>query len=227
MSTSLAELLRSVLPLALGAAVSPVILLLQMVTLTTGTSRLARAWLVAAGAALALAGWGLAGWLLVNRLPTPRVGPDATAAAVDLTLALVLVALGIRAVVGRHDPAPAPAAADDDAASAPPRLLTAFGLGVAAMASNVTTIVLFLPAVRDIARAEVATLDTVVALVVLFAVTLAPALLPVLAVSLGGAAGRRVLDRVGEFARVHHAAIAAVVSFAFAVYLGLKGLQRL
>lgn len=228
MSTSLAELLRSVLPLALGAAVSPVILLLQMVTLTTGTSRLARAWLVAAGAALALAGWGLAGWLLVNRLPTPRVGPDATAAAVDLTLALVLVALGIRAVVGRHDPAPAPAAAAaDDAASAPPRLLTAFGLGVAAMASNVTTIVLFLPAVRDIARAEVATLDTVVALVVLFAVTLAPALLPVLAVSLGGAAGRRVLDRVGEFARVHHAAIAAVVSFAFAVYLGLKGLQRL
>jgi hypothetical protein len=226
MSTSLAELLRSVLPLALGAAVSPVILLLQMVTLTTGTSRLARAWLVAAGAALALAGWGLAGWLLVNRLPTPRVGPDATAAAVDLTLALVLVALGIRAVVGRHDPAPAPAAADD-AASAPPRLLTAFGLGVAAMASNVTTIVLFLPAVRDIARARVATLDTVVALVVLFAVTLAPALLPVLAVSLGGAAGRRVLDRVGEFARVHHAAIAAVVSFAFAVYLGLKGLQRL
>ena len=215
------------LPLALGAAVSPVILLLQMVTLTTGTSRLARAWLVAAGAALALAGWGLAGWLLVNRLPTPRVGPDATAAAVDLTLALVLVALGIRAVVGRHDPAPAPAAAADDAASAPPRLLTAFGLGVAAMASNVTTIVLFLPAVRDIARAEVATLDTVVALVVLFAVTLAPALLPVLAVSLGGAAGRRVLDRVGEFARVHHAAIAAVVSFAFAVYLGLKGLQRL
>lgn len=226
MSTSLAELLRSVLPLALGAAVSPVILLLQMVTLTTGTSRLARAWLVAAGAALALAGWGLAGWLLVNRLPTPRVGPDATAAAVDLTLALVLVALGIRAVVGRHDPAPAPAAADH-AASAPPRLFTAFGLGVAAMASNVTTIVLFLPAVRDIARAEVATLDTVVALVVLFAVTLAPALLPVLAVSLGGAAGRRVLDRVGEFARVHHAAIAAVVSFAFAVYLGLKGLQRL
>ncbi len=125
MSTSLAELLRSVLPLALGAAVSPVILLLQMVTLTTGTSRLARAWLVAAGAALALAGWGLAGWLLVNRLPTPRVGPDATAAAVDLTLALVLVALGIRAVVGRHDPAPAPAAAAaDDAASAPPRQAT-------------------------------------------------------------------------------------------------------
>lgn len=226
MSTSLGELLAKVLPLALGAAVSPAILLLQMVTLTTGAARLARAWMVAAGAATALAGWGLAGWVLVNRLPTPRTGPDATAAAVDLALALVLVALGFRALGQRHDPAPAPSPPADGSAGAR-RLLTSYALGVAAMASNVTTVVLFLPAVRDIARADLAGADTAVAITVLMVVTLLPALVPVVAVSLGGAAGRRLLDRVGAFTSMHHAAIAAVVSFGFALYLGLTGLQRL
>ena len=228
MSTSLSELLAKVLPLALGAAVSPVILLLQMVTLTSGQDRLRRAWMVAAGATVALLGWGLAGWLLVNRLPTPRTGPDATAAAVDLTLALVLVALGIRSLVQRHeaagttDPPAAPAPAGSDA-----HLGASFGLGLAAMASNVTTIVLFLPAVRDIARASVSTAATAVALVVLIGITLTPALAPVLAVSMGGAAGRRMLDRLGAFTQAHHATIAAVVSFGFALYLGLTGLGRL
>jgi hypothetical protein len=224
MSGSLSEVLRSVLPLAVGAAVSPVILLLQMVVLTDGEARARRAWAVAAGAATSLIAWGVAGWLLIDRLPTPRRGPDATAAAVDLVLALVLVALGLRALTQRHDPAPTPSPGTSRRASS---VGVAYGLGVAAMAGNVTTIVLFLPAVRDIARADLAVADTAVALAVLLAITLAPALLPVLAVSIGGAAGRRALDRLGAFTSAHHATIAAVVSFGFALYLGLKGLRRL
>jgi hypothetical protein len=62
---------------------------------------------------------------------------------------------------------------------------------------------------------------------VLFVITLLPALLPVVAVSLGGAAGRRALDRISSFASTHHATIAAVVSFGFALYLGWTGLRRL
>ncbi len=172
MTSSLPELLARVLPLALGAAVSPVIVLLQMVTLTSGTARLRRAWLVAAGAAVALIGWAVAGWLLVNHLPTPRRGPDPTAGAVDLTLALVLVALGLRSLAHRHDPAPVPAPSTAADSAHAGHLAAAFGLGLVAMASNVTTIVLFLPAVRDIARADVTTLDTAVALLVLLAACL-------------------------------------------------------
>lgn len=224
MSGSLSEVLRSVLPLAVGAAVSPVILLLQMVVLTDGEARLRRAWMVTAGAATSLIAWGVAGWLLIDRLPTPRRGPDATAAAVDLVLALVLVALGLRALTQRHDPAPTPSPGTSGRASS---LGVAYGLGVVAMATNVTTIVLFLPAVRDIARADLVVADTAVALGVLLTIILAPALLPVLAVSIGGAAGRRALDRLGAFTSAHHATIAAVVSFGFALYLGLQGLRRL
>lgn len=226
MTSGLAELLTQVVPLALGAAVSPVILLLQMVTLTSGSARVARAWLVAAGAATALAGWALAGWLLVNRLPTPRSGPDATAAAVDLVLALVLVALGFRSLSQRSEPPPTPHERPAEP-SAGRGMAAAFGVGLAAMASNVTTIVLFLPAMRDVARAGLPAGQSAVALTVLFIITLLPALLPVVAFSLGGSAGRRALDRISAFASTHHATIAAVVSFGFALYLGWKGLRRL
>jgi hypothetical protein len=224
MSSSVPEVLAQVLPLALGAAVSPVILLVQMATLTSGTARLARAWAVAAGTAVAITGWGLAGWVLVNRLPTPRTGPDATAAAVDLALAFVLVALGLRSLSQRHDPPHAPAARESTGGA---HVAASFAVGLVAMATNVTTVVLFLPAVRDVARAELPLAGTAVVLAVLLVIVTMPAWLPVLAVSLGGAAGRRLLDRVGAFATRHHALIAAVVSFGFALYLGWNGLRRL
>lgn len=223
MSSSVPEVLAQVLPLALGAAVSPVILLVQMATLTSGTARLARAWAVAAGTAVALTGWGLAGWVLVNRLPTPRTGPDATAAAVDLALAFVLVALGLRSWSQGHEPPPAPPSAPEHSV----RLAASFAVGLVAMATNVTTVVLFLPAVRDVARAELPLAGTAAVLAILLVIVTAPAWLPVLAVVLGGAAGRRLLDQVGAFATRHHAMIAAVVSFGFALYLGWNGLRRL
>ena len=224
MSSSVPEVLAQVLPLALGAAVSPVILLVQMATLTSGTARLARAWAVAGGTAVALTGWGLAGWVLVNRLPTPRTGPDATAAAVDLALAFVLVALGLRSLSQRHDPPHAPAPQDSTGGA---HVAASFALGLVAMATNVTTVVLFLPAVRDVARAQLPVGGSAVVLAVLLLIVTVPAWLPVLAVTLGGAAGRRLLDRVGAFATIHHATIAAVVSFGFALYLGWNGLRRL
>jgi hypothetical protein len=223
MSSTVPEVLAQVMPLALGAAISPVILLVQMATLTTGQQRMARAWAVAAGTAVALVGWGVAGWALVNRLPTPRSGPDAAAAAVDLALALVLVALGLRSLTQRHDPPPAPRSGSEHSA----RLAASFAIGLVAMATNVTTVVLFLPAVRDVARSQLSVADSALVLVVVLAVVTVPAWLPVLAVALGGAAGRRLLDRVGAVASSHHAMIAAVVSFGFALYLGWNGLRRL
>jgi hypothetical protein len=224
MSSSVPEVLAQVLPLALGAAVSPVILLVQMATLTSGTARLARAWAVAAGTAVALTGWGLAGWVLVNRLPTPRTGPDATAAAVDLALSLVLVALGLRSLSQRHDPPHTPAAQEPTGGA---HVAASFAVGLVAMATNVTTVVLFLPAVRDVARAELSVGGSAAVLAVLLVIVTVAAWLPVLAVTLGGAAGRRLLDRIGQFTSSHHATIAAVVSFGFALYLGWTGLRRL
>ena len=98
MTASLVPLMLRVLPLALGAALSPIILALQMLTLTSGTRRQLRAWLVALGAAVACGGWVVVGLLVVNRMPHPAHGPDPTAGAARIALALLLVSPTVSAV---------------------------------------------------------------------------------------------------------------------------------
>ena len=60
------NLVVAVLPLALGAAVSPTLLALQLLVLSGGGHRLARAWALAAGSALVLFGV-----ILIGRTPVP------------------------------------------------------------------------------------------------------------------------------------------------------------
>jgi len=253
MIEGLGQLLKSVMPLALGAAISPTLLILQLVTLTSGRARLARSWLVAAGSAVALTIWGTVGWLLLNRLPTPKTGTDPTEAAVDLTLALVLIALGVRAITHQDSGPPVAAAlnpaapepvapdsgatdsgathsdaADSDTAAEPSAdLARSFGLGAAVMAANLTSLVLFLPAIRQIVRADSAVPTKALVTVILFLMTLLTVILPPLAVSLGGSAGQRALNKVGSFVDGHRAAISATVCCVFALYLAWSGLTRI
>ena len=64
-------LLAAVLPLALGAAISPTLLALQLLVLSGTTHRLARAWALVAGSALVLAAFSL---LCVTALSRVRPG---------------------------------------------------------------------------------------------------------------------------------------------------------
>src|ERR1700733_7744995 len=59
--TRMGALLASVLPLALGAAISPTLLALQLLVLAGPTRRLARAWSLTAGSAVVLALYAVAG----------------------------------------------------------------------------------------------------------------------------------------------------------------------
>jgi hypothetical protein len=64
----MAALLASVLPLAIGAAISPTLLALQLVVLTGATKPLARAWVVAVGSALVLATYSVLGLTVLQHL---------------------------------------------------------------------------------------------------------------------------------------------------------------
>ena len=100
-------------------------------------------------------------------------------------------------------------------------------LGLGAMVSNVTSLVLFLPAVHDISHARVTDTDKSIALVVLIVVTLLAAIIPPLAASIGGAPARRGLDRVSVLIAAHHRAINATICFGFALFLAATGVARL
>jgi hypothetical protein len=95
----MSNLVAGVLPLALGAAVSPTVLAVNLVILGSPVKGRSR------GAWFALGGFAVIAALTVvafaGLLPSAAStgGPDTTAAVLDLGCALLLVALGVRALV--------------------------------------------------------------------------------------------------------------------------------
>ena len=137
-------LFTRVLPLAIGAAVSPVVLVVQLLNLSSPRRALARSGAFLLGCTLVVLLWLLcAGWI-ASLLPVAQRGPDPIAAAFDAMFALVLSALGQRILQQPRpvEPRPAPAGVMAPALS-----------GLALMGCNLSSLVLFLPAVQDITRA--------------------------------------------------------------------------
>ncbi|MDM7952280.1 MAG: GAP family protein [Cyanobium sp. CZS 25K] len=211
-----------VVPLALGAAVSPMLLLGQMRTLTAPGSGVRQSWAYLAGNALVVGGWALLGLGSGGSLPArPLAGADPVSAGIRLVLAAVLLAIGVRAL---HVEAGTASAAQGPRGGS---LTRSFALGVALMAGNLTSLVLYLPALQDLARSglDAGPLAALVLLVSL--ITLAPSLLPPLALVLTGAWGRSRLQQLCHWTLTYQGRINAGLCFGFAAYLGWSGFARL
>ena len=175
-------LLVRVLPLAIGAAVSPIVLVVQLLNLSSPHRALARSAAFLLGCTLVVLLWLLcAGWI-ASLLPLAQSGPDPIAAALNATFALVLCALGQRILQQPRPRDPRPAAAG---------VLAPAVSGLALMGCNLSSLVLFLPAVQDISRAPLPGPVWWGATVILVALTLLPAWLPPLIALLLGRRGRK------------------------------------
>lgn len=139
------SLLGIVLPLALGAAVTPTIIGAQLVTLSGVVRPLARAWALAAGAAVVLTAVSALA-LLVAGISNALEDPSPAGGVVKLTAGVLLAGLGVRAVRHRGDAAPSPSPQADER----PRLRRSFALGAGLMATNFSSLVLYFPAMHAI-----------------------------------------------------------------------------
>jgi hypothetical protein len=131
----MSSLLREVIPLALAAAISPVIFLLQLNTLT-GDRPIARGSALTAGAAIVLIIVSTIGVLVGD---TGFSTNDTLKAAINIGFGVLLVAVGLRALVRP----PKPKAPTTD--SKPPSVGRSFLAGAGGMASNLTTFALYTP----------------------------------------------------------------------------------
>jgi Sap-like sulfolipid-1-addressing protein len=220
-------LLASVLPLAAGAAISPTLLALQLLVLAGPTHRLARAWALAAGAAAVLALYAVLGVTLLRQIHT-RSAPHHSLrdALIELVGAGLLVALALRTRLRR------PTAAEAHGSRASGRLDNAslpwfVGAGGLGMLTNFSTLVLFLPALHQIERAQVGTAGRAVAFALLYVITLLPVLLPVGAATVMGRRAEPALDRIHVVISRHSRQIAVTIELVFAAYLAWKGVGEL
>ena len=215
------SLLAEVLPLALGAAISPVVLTVQVLNLARGRS--SRSWAIVAGSATALAILGAIVLVASDQAPGAGSGhPGMATGVVKLVLAGLLLVLAARAVLvhpsARHDLRP------DDA---PPRLGRYFMIGILLMATNLTSLVLFVPALHDVAISAASVCAQVVAVTVVVVIVLAPAYLPPLAVTMLGDGATRALDAVNTFLVRHQRAVTVAICVGFSALLAMQGVAAL
>ena len=95
------NLVVAVLPLALGAAVSPTLLALQLLVLSGGGHRLARAWALAAGSALVLAAFSVLCLTALARVRPSHGHRSMTDAAVLIGSGVLLGVLALRSRLRR------------------------------------------------------------------------------------------------------------------------------
>jgi hypothetical protein len=220
------QLLVAVLPLALGAAVSPTLLALQLLVLSGPTHRLARAWSLALGAALVLGAFSLLCLTALQHIQPHHARKSATDAGIFIASGVLLGGLVVRSRVHRQTPG------ENHSSKTAERLTTAatpwfVGAGALGMVVNFSTLLLFLPAIHEITRSNASPPDKVAAFAILYVVVLLPVLVPVVFASVLGRRADGPLDATHQWVGRNSRTIGTVIEATFAIYLLTKGVRTL
>jgi hypothetical protein len=216
------RVLLATLPLALGAAVSPAVLVAVVALLASGGRRVAAAFV--AGAAVFTTVFTFACWLAM-RSTVVGVASGAhprRAATIDLVVGGLLLLWGLVRLVRRRTPKPETAR--------PPRHLGGFaalGFGFVAMATNISSLPLLFVVARLVAHAHLSTGEAVVVLVVDIVVALALAWIPLALAYVAPSASTRILESVHRFLTTHGHTLLTVVLLVLGPYLVVHGLLHL
>lgn len=216
------ELLVRVIPLGIGAALTPSLLGLQLLT-TSGNPWRARSIAVAAGAAVA---FGIACGALVFGFAQLPNRPEQANAVAGLVRLLAAAALAIVAVV-LFRPHPRlqeemDRSLTDHAAHAktPVFFTLAFMLSI----KDVSSFVLLVPATHEIAASGEPRVVEFGVLLVVYALALSPVLVPPAYRLIRGDRANASMGRLYRFVMDHQLRIGGSVAAVFALYLLLSGL---
>jgi hypothetical protein len=225
-----ADTLVTVLPLALGGAISPVILLLQLATLASRAHPVGRALVVLAANITVVVVIVAVVVVTDHRTATGAIATgnatDVVGAWIKVVLAVLLAATALRLAL-EHDKTEGPADDDTGDDTEPLRPMRYFLLGLGAMVSNATTIVLLIPAVHTVATAGLRRPQELTLLAVVSIIVLLPSYLPLVALGALGRRGPEALSTLGRWLHGHQRQVGIAVSAGFAVYLGWSGLAAL
>jgi cytochrome c biogenesis protein CcdA len=213
----MSSLLGDVVPLALGAAISPVLFLLQLNALT-GTRPIARGAALTAGAAIVLIVGSTIGVLLGGTGFSER---ETLQAVINIAFGVLLLAVGLRALLRPPKPKPP----EPDAGSKSVR--SAFLAGAGGMATNVTTFALYVPALALIAGSNLPLGQRGLAGLIILLITLMVAWVPLLLAVAIPSASDRLLPALGNWMNANNRWIQVVLCFGFGIWLLAKGLTGL
>lgn len=194
-------LVLQILPLALGAAISPTVLMVQILVLASGPKGLARAWALAIGLTAALLVLGFVGFRLMSLLPDVNLGRP----SVEMWVVALIAGVVLLLVAWREYRTPQKPEVNDSTASRfadmSPWLLVPVGFFW--QFTEINTLALYLPALHLITSSAAPDITQLIAVVVLVAITSVTWIVPPLAVALRGDAARRRLEALHRWLRTH------------------------
>jgi hypothetical protein len=233
------QLLARAIPLAVGGAVSPVLLVAVVLILSGAHRPRLRALAFAVGNVAALVALTVLVATLFHSIGHTGTGPNTTGAVIDLTLGALLLLYGLGRLgelalhPGHPDPAPDRVhdGGVDDGGEDPPTdahrggVVGSLALGFALMATNVSTVALYLAALKDFGQARVSSVDRLVTVVVVIAVIMLPVVVPLVLTVVAPSRSTRILAGVHGFVDRHRAAITGGFVTVFGVLLLAKGFR--
>lgn len=219
------SLLIAVVPLSLGAMVSPTLLGAVVLVMSSKISPRARAWVFTAGSFVVLAAITAAAPFLGKWLAA--VNPTAIA-RIDVVLGLILLALAVRKLLTRKS---SEASAKDRAPKHPqaqtPHLLEYFGFGAVMLATDFSSTVLYMAILKEAALSHDPDWARLAAVAMGFVAVMLPALLPTVLGTLAPKASDKLLKSLSAWMSKHSTAITVAICLVFAAVLLVKGLQPL
>jgi hypothetical protein len=215
------------LPLALGAAVSPGLLAIVLLILSSDNRPKARAWFYLLGVVTVILAATLVGIVTLRALGE-ALGTPPTSWSIAIKVAVALALLGL----GWHYMRPSDARPADRRPWLEARLRAAsppvfYVLGVATMLTNWSTLLLYLSALEVIRATATSTAMTLLASCVALLITIGPLLLPVMAVTLIGHRSDRLLALLGPLASRHSNQIIAGIYVVLAVLVAVSAVNEL
>lgn len=217
------SLLSRIVPIALGAAISPVVLIVNILLLSGKTRPIARASAYAIGCAIIIVGFGIAGVTIIAGVAT---APRTVAGVIHLTVATASLAFAARAAIrGPHPPPKQKDVAPEHERDKPAWEFVFAGLG--AMGVNMTTLVLYLSLDAEIVRAQLSTAEDAIALAIADVIILLPVWAPLLLTVVAPGVAHRVFGPLNDFLTRHKYAIEILVPGGFGVYLLILGVTLL
>lgn len=213
-------MLLETVPLALGAAVSPIVLAIT-VAMLTGPGRTRRALAFLAGEAVPLL--ALAGLILLFGTGISLKVPPTALTVLDLVFAVILLAVGLRALSRALHKVPVePPSSTDSHANVTPR--RAFAIGVGSMSTNFTSLLLYLPALKLIAAGDLAFADELIAAALVILLVLSTVWLPLALTRIAPATADAALARIAATFQRNERRVTILLGLGFGLYLLVRGL---
>ena len=214
----ISSLLAETVPLASAAAISPVLFLLQLNTLT-GPRPIARGTALVVGAAIVL--------IIVSSLGVALGGSsfqtnDTLQAWINIGFGVLLILIGLRALL--RPPKPKPPSDPDEK---PKGVTRSFLAGVGGMATNLTTFALYTPALALIAGSSLPDGQRGLAALLILLITLSIVWFPLVVAIVVPGATTRWLPALGGWMTRNNRWIQVVLCFGFGIWLLVKGVTSL